>query len=232
MKVLAFKKDIDKARVTEMKVEIDTGIDLANRIDRLRRARVEEENNLNQWRIKAMSSVQVEIDSLVEDRDNLFKANTEARLLREELIKPLDEEWQKLNLEKESIENEKSHIEVIKEDLSEKIQSVQIELDSISKIKSKIVNKETLKDNLLIEIEALKVLAENEYKKAKDEHDGQIKRYEQSLLEVSELKEQYENGIKINQIEESKNKEKESELIIREKELERRTKNLQRVEKL
>lgn len=87
------KREIDAAKGRERQREIEEGKKLAGSVDMLRETRATEETKLAEYRIKALSAIQDEIDPKIAERDEL---NTEIRIKkaeREALIQPLTAKW-------------------------------------------------------------------------------------------------------------------------------------------
>lgn len=97
MKVLPQQKDILKAKADERKKEIDEGVALAARIDKLREMKVNEEQALFQWRETTIKTIQKEIDDYITVKENLRIQTEEAEVRRKALIEPLDKEWEEIN---------------------------------------------------------------------------------------------------------------------------------------
>lgn len=226
MKLLPKKVDIDKAKVQERKMEVDAGLDLAKKVDSLRQAKDTEEKNLKEWREKSIKSIQYEIDQYLEERDNLKKQNDEARTLRNELLKPLNSEWEEVNKVKEELSKERNEIESEKETLKISKKNIELQQNKAVQIvaKSKLNEQET--EKLKNEIVALKAMAQREYEISREKRVEQTTREEQTNLRLDELQKQYEVGITTNEIFQKNLEEKESELINKEKDLERQQKIL------
>lgn len=226
MKLLQ-KRTIDLAKANERKIEIDNGLALARRVDSLREARITEEENLKKYRETALKQVQYEIGQFIEERDNLKKQNDDARILRDERLKPLDEEWLKINLAKNQIDSEKK--ELIKKEETFKIKETKLEKENqrIYDIRVRLQLKEKEKDKTFNETAKLKEMALQEYTNAKGEHDGQTKTYEQKMLNLRQSEREYEVGIETNKIKEGILKEEKEDLIIREKDLARQQRTVQ-----
>lgn len=221
MNLLPKKLDIDKAKAQERKREIDSGIELAKRVDTLRELRVDEEKNLQEWRTRAIQQVQLEIDNLILDRDNLLKQNTEAREERKALLKPLDQEWKEINSEKVKLQKSITNLENSRVQLSEKEHLIELEKEKISKITSKLKKDEEGIKKTISETTSLKELAQKEYEVARYEHDTQTEVYERTLSNVQNMQREYETGSNLNDIKEKELEAKEAELIIREHDVER-----------
>lgn len=70
MKLLR-KNEINVAKSNERKIEIDTGLALARKVDSLREMVSKEEKNLQMFRDETTKIVQAEIDDLIKERDEL-----------------------------------------------------------------------------------------------------------------------------------------------------------------
>lgn len=232
MKILPKKVDIDKFKAQEQKRQIDDGLALAKKVDALREAKLTEEKNLNEWRDKSVKEAHVIIDSLLEDQANLLKSNTEARLHREELLKPLNKEWEVVSTEKALIQREKELISKSKESLKEQTEKIKREMEKVSEVVVKLKKKEIEIEKTKQNTSSLNELAQREYERARSEREVQTEAHEKALSEVRLAKEAYENGLKVYEIHEKEVKEKESELIIREKHLESQQQQLRNAKEL
>lgn len=214
------KRKIDTAIANQRKTEIDNGIKLAMSVDNLRRAKVQEEQNLKEYRERAFKEIQIEIDSLLEDKSNLLKWNTEARSERIELLKPLDEEWTKLNNDKVQFEKKKESLRKIEESVIQIKKKSQIELGKVSKLARELEDSKNKVEKTQKEANELRDLAQKEYEMAKHEREIQTGQYEKAMFEANSRKIEYEIGLKTQDIETRLVKEKESELISDRKHLE------------
>lgn len=125
---LLTRNEILSKKNSEEKFASDQGIELANRIDGLRKLSLQEEKNLSVSRNQNLGVLISALDSLNEEC-RLTRIETEkAKNEREELIKPLDSEWSRLRAEQSSwlervteIENDKNRILILEKELQEKI---------------------------------------------------------------------------------------------------------------
>lgn len=225
MKVLPKQQDILKAKNDERKKEIDEGIALANRIDKLRETKTNEERQLGLWRENSIRTIQKEIDEYLTVKENLRVQTEEAEVLRRKLIEPLDKEWNRIVLEQNEIKKDREAVEISKASLKEQAEKLKIDIQKISDIVIRTKDNEEAINKAKSETIALKEMAQREYEIARQERETQTSMHEKALLEVRYSKEEYENGININKIKDKELQEQEADLIIREKELERRQKN-------
>ncbi len=65
------KNVVNATLAQERQIEIDKGIKLAKAIEALRETKVEEEQNLERFRVDTIAKVQIEIDSFIKERDSL-----------------------------------------------------------------------------------------------------------------------------------------------------------------
>lgn len=227
MKLLQKKDDIDRAKAAERKMEIDDGMGLARQVDDLRRIKAEEEKNILEYRNGMMKVIRSEIDSLVEDRDNLLRWNTEARAERERLLEPLDDEWEKISLEKESLRKEREDAFISRETLKSDAIRDRESKKAILALIARSKRTESEAKRIFNESVAFSENAVTEREKAISERKSQSDDHSRRMADADLLVGTYQNGINVNAMEEKRLGEREKELIIRENDLARRTKNLQ-----
>ncbi len=228
--ILPKQIDINKAKTQEREAQIDEGLVLAKRVDELRQMRLQLENNFESWRRETSKAIQIEIDTLVVERDDMAKQVIEARSVRDDLLKPLNEEWAIVNKEKELIANAKNEIFLDQERLDAESIRVKLEAGKISKdlVKLSVLIDET--DAYKQETLSLKEQAESIYKVAYESREKQNNDHERLMAEATKMQREYEVSLSIIEIREKQVEERDSELSIRENDLTRRIKNLQRVE--
>ena len=219
MKLLPKKSDIDKAKANERKQEIDSGIALAKKVDALREAKLQEEKSLREWREGSIRKVQEEIDSYIETMRSLKKQVDAAFEQRNKLLEPLNKEWEELNLEKLSLKEKEAHILESERKLDDKRTLIEEERKKLSKVVSKSKENENETEKYKLNALNLNQMAEKEYDNARQERITQSEAHKTKIAELEQTKKEYENGISINQSEEKILKEKEEDLIIREKHL-------------
>lgn len=94
MKLLT-NDEIRVRRNIEVKNEIDSGVQLAKKVDELRVLKSKEESSLKEFREKTVPIVTSEISELINKRDALKDEVINLGKERERLLIPLDEEWEK-----------------------------------------------------------------------------------------------------------------------------------------
>lgn len=134
--ILPKKKDIDREKSLELKKEIDSGVALATRIDKLRETKTNEERQLELWRVATIKKIQREIDDYITVADNLKHLTEEAELHRKKLIEPLDAEWIEVN-------KEKDNLHFGRESLKLKMEEVRKERETITEISNRLKIKES-----------------------------------------------------------------------------------------
>lgn len=97
---LLSKSEINAKKASERKIEIDQGIILARKVDKLRETYSEEQAKLNAFRDGTVKVVQEKIDSLTKKVSELKDHLSALKKQRDELQKPLTNEWNQLNQEK------------------------------------------------------------------------------------------------------------------------------------
>lgn len=73
------KSAIDTLKANERKREIDEGMKLASRVDKLRELASTEQTNLSKFRDTTMKAIRNEIDTEIAKKDALVRENTELR---------------------------------------------------------------------------------------------------------------------------------------------------------
>jgi len=220
MKLLPKKQDIDKTKADERKREIDSGMALAKSIDSLRETKLKEEKGLLEWRTNTLQKVQQEIDNLVYTRNHIEKQCDEATIKRNELLNPLNEEWAEVNKTKKDIESEQKQIEIQKEKLHTQELNIKENTEKLSNIIKRIKLKESQIDKQLSEISSLKDLTQGEYEIARSERIEQTDRHEYEMLQVNQMKKEYQVASSLIEIREKEVNEKEADIINRELHLE------------
>lgn len=220
MRLLAKKIDIEKAKNDERKKEIDSGVALATRIDKLRETSANEEKRLKEWRIESIRIVQKEIDDYITVRDNLKIQTEEAEVYRKKLLEPLDEEWAEINKIKSQQIQEKKNIFLLTEEFKEERQLLNTEQEKIRKVATEIGQKNNDIEKAKSEIISLKEMAQREYEIAREEHRIQTESFEKALSGADERKKEYEVALSLVEIREKEVNKKEVDIIKREQHLE------------
>lgn len=128
---LLSKNEVDVAKSSDKKREIDDAVRIASKIDSLRKTSAEEESRLSKFRAESLKKTQEEIDSLIKEKTNLEKDVESLKEERAKLLVPLDAEWEKVNARKseiERIEQELGHRRIDVESKERDIKRLQSEL--------------------------------------------------------------------------------------------------------
>lgn len=228
--ILPKKIDIDKAKSQEKKMQVDEGLILARRVDELRSMRVQMEKNFEVWRVGTSKTIQDDIDGLLAYRDGIYVEIVKAKKDRDELMKPLDEEWARVNKEGEGLIKDKNELFLDTERLKIKEVVLEKEKTKISEAIKKAKQNEKDTEKAKQSATSLNELAQGKYEEASRERDEQSERYESKIKEVNQREKEYEIALQTITVKERGIEEKEAELLERENTLARRIKNLQRVE--
>lgn len=94
------KSEIDKLKAEEKRREIEEGRKIAERIDTLRETVSEEEASLERFRVETVSKINDEIIAKTTERDTLEHLLVELREQRVQLLKPLDEEYEGVRIQR------------------------------------------------------------------------------------------------------------------------------------
>lgn len=108
---LRSRDEIEKQKSSERKLEIDEGVKLANRVDALRKTSADEGSKLSIFRNSTLTETKSQIDNVILERDSIL---TEVLSLRKErlvLMKPLDDEWEKIYRIKKDMDDLNSQLE-------------------------------------------------------------------------------------------------------------------------
>lgn len=129
------KKVINTSVQNERKLQIDTGMLLANKVDKLRKELLE----LEKQRADFISSSQGEIISATKDlkleRETIKSEINESLKRLRELREPLDEEWKRLECEKEEVIDLKIDSETYFQSLIKERGEIQKEKESVDEMK-------------------------------------------------------------------------------------------------
>lgn len=134
----------------ERRVDIDNGIKLARKVDTLRETIQKEEQKLELFKTSTVKIVQEEIDLKIKEKEKLEKDIISLDEKRKDLLKPLDEEWDKVNEEKKLVESIKSIA------LSEKKKSDELLFESntrLSEVQKEEQRVSNLKEQAKLELE-------------------------------------------------------------------------------
>jgi hypothetical protein len=230
--ILPRTTEINKAKTEERRRQIDEGMALAHKVDLMREMKQEQEYQLMQWRDVTLKGIHAEIAVLTQERDQLTKEIQSATRERNKLLEPLTLEWEALHIEKDIVTRQKNELFLDEQRFQEKVAELDQEIIRAGKIVGDLKDKESDLNKKEKETERLHTLAKVAYQNARQFEDDREVLVQARLKEVLQLKEEYEVALTVIKIREQPIDEKEEELIIRERELARRTKKLQQVESI
>jgi len=216
------KKEIDRAKAMEREQFVKDGLVLAQRVDELRQVKATEEQKLKEWHENSIKVIQEDINKLSTEKNQLIIEIDNCREERKQLLKPLDKEWKELNQSKEELENKKIELFISQEQHRQNKDILEEEKKKISEIVSRITKNESETLKLKEEMASLKVLAQKEYEIAREEHISQTNIQEKKNQELNQREEEYKVALKTIEIREQQVKDKESNLITRENDLQKR----------
>lgn len=90
------KKTANAEVATQKKQQIDSGIKLAKKVDALRETLGEEEKNLETFRTETVKGVQIEIDSLIRQKDTIKEEINVLNRQKAKALVPLEVEWERV----------------------------------------------------------------------------------------------------------------------------------------
>lgn len=119
MKLLP-KSEVEKARATDKKREIDEGMKLAQRIDNLRETAALEEGELEKFRKETIKTIHEDITTESQRLDELKKKVSDLETRRQEALKPIFEEQERLEQARKEHEETKLTLESKEKTVSER----------------------------------------------------------------------------------------------------------------
>ncbi len=158
---LLSKEEVVTQKASERKREIDEGAKLARKVDALREESASEETRLAKFRAENLKKIGDEVSALIVERDRVSTDIEKARAEREELRKPLDQEWAMVWEEAKIVTSERDRLtqkavnQIIKE-----VELKQREADLDAKASS-ILKANSDSQSLLREAHDARVKAEN-----------------------------------------------------------------------
>src|SRR6185312_4973794 len=189
--ILPNKIQLNKAKAQETKAMIDEGVAMAKRVDAVRELKLVQEANIKEWRNVTVKAVQDEINELLSKRDTLKSEINVAQERRDELRKPLDYEWIKLNDEKSQFKEEKKALDLDRMSFKIEVESFEKEKVKVTKAIEKAESNEKDTEKLKIEAQKLKDLAQKEYALAVNEREDQTRIYDRKVSEVNQSATEY-----------------------------------------
>ncbi len=220
------KRKIDIAKSQEKKLEIDTGMALARRVDALREANASEEKKLREYREVAVKEVQEEIEKLERVKSSLNGDIKMATETRQELLKPLNKEWFELREAQAELTRERETIKIDREELELDKQKGRDEWAKLLNVEEQIKANFKESEKIKNEAKSLHKLANQEYEKAKEERATQRTVYSKAMAGLAQTEEEYAVALRTIAIREHAVQDKEAELISREKHLASQVKEL------
>ena len=100
------KQEIKNAADENRKRDIEEGHKLSNQIAGIRRIKAEEEVSLEKFRCETLKNITAELGPLQRQLEDTKKELEDARKTRDELLVPLDAEWEKVRKAKEEIDTQ------------------------------------------------------------------------------------------------------------------------------
>lgn len=97
------KREIDKAKAKDQRLEIQEGLKLAKRVDALRETAVEEELSLKKFREATIKNIHEELSTEGQKLETLKVEVKALESRKEEALKPLTEAWDTLRREQEAL---------------------------------------------------------------------------------------------------------------------------------
>lgn len=145
------KRIISAQVATEKKQLIDTGLKLARSVDVLRETKVEEEGNLERFRIETIARVQADIDLKIHERDSLVNTINLLKENKTSLLISADPRWERIFITEELQEKKEQKLNQKEQGLFEGTKSLDEREKKISLEEDRIANKRKQTNELLLE---------------------------------------------------------------------------------
>jgi len=219
MKLLK-KQQINERVNLERKNVIDSGVFLAKKVDALREELLTLQKTRDEFIAGSQQVINDSLSSLQQKQDSLSKEIKELEAKRKELLKPLDEEWAKVNESMESVVNLRTELLAKEFLLNERETQIKKTENEISKLAEQTRYKESEAEKARNDTFTLRDLAQKEYEIAKENTLSNSALEEQKLKELSIKISTYENGISVNETKEKDLEKREVALLSERKHLE------------
>jgi chromosome segregation ATPase len=173
MKLLP-KSELIQSVALDKKLNIDQGLSLARKIDKLRQTVSEEELVLSKFRLGTGKILLEEINELIRERDALKEEIKDLNIQKESAKESLDEEW-------ETLKEKREELKLQEEDLTQKKLTLEQSHAEYQENLKKITDKEN---------EVRELIKDNESKDRKlQERESKLLVYKQNLTEgINNLK--------------------------------------------
>lgn len=177
----------------QRKSQIDEGVKLAGKVDKLRSVVSEEEAKVERFRKESVTRVQVEIDDKIVEKNRLIE---EIRILKEDRARdliPLTLEWEKVKKEKERLIRQEEVVSTREDDATQREEEVKnleyevsIDKERVGQLKEATTQK--LGEAEVDRIEAREFLATTKNKAQKIIFDAELKAHQaQSRIDGVEV---------------------------------------------
>jgi len=121
---LLTKREIDVKKSSERASEIGEGVKLARRVDNLREIQAEEEASLKRFREQTIANIHQEIVLETAKRDTLRGEVRDLEKRREDALKPLDAEWEKVHTIEKELSEKQTELVTRETTISEKEEEI------------------------------------------------------------------------------------------------------------
>ena len=218
MKLLQ-QSEIHAYKAQEAKAAIDQASYLAEKVDQLRKAVFEEEKRLKEYREQGLQAVKSEIRELQEEASVLKSVVDSLKIRREELSKPLTEEWDKLAKDTELFYAEKQQLATERSSIEAESRKLTAEKAAINK-QREIVNATAEETNRIKkEAQEARRIAQGELAAIQAERTKFNSEYQHKLSVLSREQQRVASDIEAYREFSKALKNKEAELKMRERKL-------------
>ncbi len=141
---LLTKSEQVKAKATERNKEVQEGLKLAKRVDALREISAQEDKALKEFRKSSLVEISNEILKETKKRDVLLKEVDDLEDRKQEALKPLDSEWERLKLAKEELTHKETVVSGILDGIQAEYEEIDKRLKDISNKEARIITMESI----------------------------------------------------------------------------------------
>lgn len=160
------KREVDTAKATDKKREVDEGKKLAKTIDNLREVKAQEEASLTKFRRETVKTIHEEISRKTEERDALKRENDILKEERAILQEPLDKAWEDYHNAKAQLDEREEGLSELKTTLAGEKRKLDIQGKESVSASTRAASWEGIARRLLSEAEAAGVEANRILEKA------------------------------------------------------------------
>ena len=226
--ILPKRTDINKAKSDERKRDIDQGLIIARQVDGLRETLGEMQIRQVKFLEKSKEEASKIIDKLDSEIQTKRRELVEINERREQLLKPLDNEWNKVNTLKEQTDNESNQLFLDKESFKVETTRIKVELEKIKSIVQRVKSNEKETEKAKQEALNYRKMSQREFELKQNERAESSIELGNKIKQVEQQDKEYKVALNTIQLREQQVNLKEKDLVERELALIDKYKTLER----